>query len=187
VAALVGTFLIGVWVQRIARRSQDRRDQYQLRHELVTQISEAANALHFPLEEYVRAKQYGNEKDAEVQRKAVEDQYLKTRVMGEMLESRLEAYFSSNQPRDYWHQTKDLLMVRRLHALDRKNEIARKAGRSHTGMTGDQLMNIDLVVMEYRESLRNCIRAVLTSISILRGDRPKLSSVALLSPAFCIP
>jgi hypothetical protein len=167
VAAIVGSLVIGLFVRWIAIRAENNRNQYQLRHELITQITEAASALHFPLEEYFRAKLYGSEEDAEVQRKAFEEQYTKTRVIGEILESRLDIYFPSGQPKKYWHQTKDFLIVRRLHALDRTNEISRKAGRRHTGMTEDQLMNIDLAVSGYRMSLRNCIRAVLKERLVL--------------------
>jgi hypothetical protein len=163
ISVLGGTLVIGWWIQRIARGAQDRRDQFRLRHELVAQINEAANALHFPLEEYFRAKQDENAKDMEVQRKVFEDQYLKTRVMGEILESRLELYFPNGAPWRYWHKTKDLLLVRRLHALGRgEKAIGRKVGAGHTEMTLEHLMDIDVVKQEYRKSLKYCIRAVLT-------------------------
>jgi hypothetical protein len=62
ITATVGTLIIGSLAAWITRRAQDRRVNNQLRHQLVTQMTEAASTFHFEAQRYRRASRaIGNE------------------------------------------------------------------------------------------------------------------------------
>jgi len=165
ITATVGTLIIGSLAAWITRRAQDRRVNNQLRHQLVTQMTEAASTFHFEAQRYRRASRaIGNEgMELEDIRKWLADQYVKTRVTGEILESRLAGYFTSDRPRLLWHRTMDLCAIRyfALLGLDIDNLREKNAGPEHTNLTVEELMNEQLVLENYRRSLRDSIRAVL--------------------------
>ena len=143
IAALIGTLVIGsaaAWITRIA---QDRRTNHQLRHSLVTQMTEAASSFHFEAQRYRRAANGQSDEGADLPelRKKLAEQYVKTRVMGEVLESRLGAYFRSDHPRQLWHETMDLAAVRYFDLIGVLNDRLRalNAGPYHSGLTEEEL------------------------------------------------
>jgi len=176
VTAVVGTLIIGVFVARITRKAQERRAdnqlqeeriraQNQLRLELIGQMTESASSLYMATQNFWRKKEIekvGNDALAK-HREELDQQYRASRVVGEVIERRLEAYFLSNDPKALWHATMDLLTVRYFHliGLASENLLERNAGAEHTGLSVEQLRDQGLVLKTYREKLITGAQAVL--------------------------
>jgi hypothetical protein len=183
VTAVIGTLLFGSLAAWITRRAQDRRARYELRHQLIGELTAAASALYLHTQHYWRVLEQGRDGEANppsatregepagmvapptesTARKELDEQYLKSRVAGEVLESKLAAYFASEHPRDCWHRTMDLLTVRYFQLINRATEKLRRenAGPEHSGLTSEALKSPKLVLRTYRESLAAAIEAVL--------------------------
>src|SRR5688572_19660263 len=160
VSAVVGTLIIGTFVAWITRKAQERRADNQLREErtraenqlrlqLIGQMTEAASSLYMATQHFWRKKdveKVGND-ELEQHRKELDQQYRASRVLGEVIERRLEAYFLSGDPKALWHATMDLLTVRYFHliGLTTDNLLRANAGEEHTGLSVEQLTNQKLV------------------------------------------
>ena len=176
VTAVVGTLIIGTFVAWITRRAQERRadnqleeqrmhTQNQLRLQLIDQMTEAASGLYMTTQNFWRKKdveKIGND-DLAKYREELDQRYQACRVIGEVIERRLEAYFLSDNPKALWHATMDLLTVRYFHliGLATANLLENNAGEEHTGLTVEQLRDQRLVLKTYREDLMKAARAVL--------------------------
>jgi hypothetical protein len=176
VTAVVGTLIIGVFVAWITRKAQERRAdnqlkeeriraQNQLRLKLIGQMTESASRLYMATQNFWRKKEVekvGNDELAK-HREELDQQYRASRVVGEVIERRLEAYFLSNDPKALWHATMDLLTVRYFHLIGLANEnlLERNAGAEHTGLSVEQLRDQGLVLKTYREKLITGAQAVL--------------------------
>jgi hypothetical protein len=174
--AVVGTLIIGLVVASITRKAQERRADSQLREErtraenqlrlqLIGQMTEAASSLYMATQHFWRKKdveKVGND-ELEQHRKELDQQYRASRVLGEAIERRLEAYFLSSDPKVLWHATMDLLLVRYFHliGLTTNNLLRLNAGEGHTGLSVEQLTNQKLVLKTYREKVITSAQAVL--------------------------
>lgn len=151
----------------ITRRAQDRRATYELRRELVMQMTETAGSLVYAIGHYRRVKRgvLGEEiKSADIE-PALHEQYHKTRTSGKVLEVRLQAYFESDTVRKQWHRTIDLLAMRYWHALGRPGPGVRRknAGEEHSGLSVEELENEDMVEEHYHKAMDKVIGDVLTA------------------------
>jgi hypothetical protein len=187
ITTVLGTLIFGIFVAWIARKAQDRRSDNQLRDErirsdnqlreerirsenelrmqLIRQMTEAASSLYIATQDFWRKKNDDKvEKDELAKCRAeLDQQYRASRVLGEVLERQLEAYFLPNTPKVLWHGTMDLLTIRYFHLIDRTTEplLKANAGVEHTGLTTEQLKDQPLVLKTYRERLPESARAVL--------------------------
>ncbi|MBS1133502.1 MAG: hypothetical protein H6R02_643 [Burkholderiaceae bacterium] len=176
VTAVVGTLIIGTFVAWITRKAQERRAdnqlreertraEYQLRLQLIGQMTEVASSLYMATQNFWRKRnveRVGSE-ELDQHRKELDQQYRASRVLGEVIERRLEAYFLSSDPKVLWHATMDLLTVRYFHliGLTTDNLLRANAGAEHTGLSVEQLTDQKLVLQTYREKLITSARAVL--------------------------
>jgi hypothetical protein len=174
--AVVGTLIIGTFVAWITRKAQERRAdnqlreertraEYQLRLQLIGQMTEVASSLYMATQNFWRKRnveRVGSE-ELDQHRKELDQQYRASRVLGEVIERRLEAYFLSSDPKVLWHATMDLLTVRYFHliGLTTDNLLRANAGAEHTGLSVEQLTDQKLVLQTYREKLITSARAVL--------------------------
>lgn len=132
---------------------------------LISEMTEAASALYVATQNFWRKKrieQVGAPELAQF-RSELDQQYKATRIRGEVIERKLEAYFSNDNPRRFWHASMDLLTVRYLHLIDLATDKLRaiNAGDEHSGLTADQLKDQQLLLKTYRESVRKAAKAVL--------------------------
>jgi len=176
VTAVVGTLIIGTFVAWITRKAQERRAdnqlreertraEYQLRLQLIGQMTEVASSLYMATQNFWRKRnveRVGSE-ELDQHRKELDQQYRASRVLGEVIERRLEAYFLSSDPKVLWHATMDLLTVRYFHliGLTTDNLLRANAGEEHTGLSVEQLTDQKLVLKTYREKLIAGAQAVL--------------------------
>jgi hypothetical protein len=58
VTAVVGTLIIGTFVTWITRKVQERRAEYQLRIQLIDQMTETASSLYMTTQNYWRKKTF---------------------------------------------------------------------------------------------------------------------------------
>jgi hypothetical protein len=128
-------------------------------------MTEAASSLYIETQNFWRKKdveRVGSDELAQ-HRKELDQQYRASRVVGEVIERRLEAYFLSNDPKALWHAAMDLLTVRYFHliGLATDNLLERNAGDEHTGLSVEQLRDQRLVLNTYREKLITGAQAVL--------------------------
>jgi hypothetical protein len=165
-AAVVGTLIIGLFVAGITQRAQDRRARYELRRELITQMTEASSTLLYATVHYRRLKQgiFGEDVHLNDILPILYEHYRKTRTTAKVLDARLEAYFESDAPRHYWHAAIDLLAVRYYHVLGQATDEVREsnAGPTHSGLTAEELQDLNRVIESYREMMRKATVAVLT-------------------------
>lgn len=174
--AVVGTLIIGTFVAWITRKAQERRADSQsrdertraeneLRVQLIGQMTEAASRLYMATQHFWRKKKVEKTAPGELDqhRKELDEQYRASRVLGEVIERQLEAYFLSSEPRVLWHATMDLLTVRYFNLIDLMTDRLLKdnAGQEHTGLTVEELRDQGLVLKTYREKLIKAARAVL--------------------------
>jgi hypothetical protein len=180
-SAIVGTLIIGWFVTRITQKAQDRRAdnqlheelvraQHQLRLQLIGEMTDAASRLYMATQSFWRKKDVEGVAVEQLGpfRVALDRQYQASRVQGEVLERRLEAYFESDgpssvNPRLLWHATMDLLTVRyfQLIGLDTDALRTANAGPEHSGLSASELLQPKLVLETYRRKLRESARAVL--------------------------
>jgi hypothetical protein len=176
VTAVVGTLIIGTFVERITRKAQERRADNQLRDEriraqnelrlqLIGEMTETASALYMATQNFWRKKDIEKTDASELakHRLELEQQYRASRITGEVIERRLEAYFSSTDPIRLWHAAMDLLTVRYFYLLGLATEelMRRNAGEEHTGLSVEQLSDQQLVLNTYRAKLKAGAQAVL--------------------------
>jgi hypothetical protein len=133
VGPLITVVGIGFVANLITRRAQDRREENQLRHELIRQMTEPAWSLYFATRDYwlTREESQHAREDPEL-RKELEEQFRASRAAGEALENRLDAYFDSPEPKRLWHATMDLLRVQYLHYIKSPQSVDQWKGPEHT-------------------------------------------------------
>lgn len=152
-------------------RAQDTaRADDALRHELVTAMTESAGKLYLLTQHYWRAK-----KDASLDphdkgladvlvkmRDRLDAQYLESRAIGQVVEARLEGYFTSGKPRNRWHQVMDLLTVRYFQLVDRDTQklYEDNEGEHHTGLNVQQMRNPKTLLTAYHRTLNESVRVV---------------------------
>lgn len=171
----IGAVLIGYpLLNRITEKGQSRREDYSLRHELITQMTECANALFFLLQEYNRGVG-GTQTPAHINSDNplldVHAQYRKMRTRAYALESRLKVYFHDDRPWSEWHRCTDLLstLYHNLTAPDeikarvRMRNACQESGR-HSGLKSEDLAINKLIIDEYwNRALPESINAVLSA------------------------
>jgi hypothetical protein len=177
ISAVVGTLIIGGWLSQITRKAQERRadsqlredrirGEHQLRIDLIANMTEVASGLYMASQHYWRKKaREATPPETLAQfRKELDQQYRASRVAGEVLERKLEAYFQSKTPKALWHAAVDLLTVRYFHLieLDTENLLESNAGDEHSGLTVVQLRDQGLILKTYRDTLAKAAQAVLT-------------------------
>ena len=165
VAALVGTLGIGLFAARITARAQQRRQDRDLREQIIVEMTQTAGTLYFETQRYWRATKReatSPERLAEL-RMSIDERYHSARVAGEALEMRLRVYFSTDRPRLLWHATMDLLTVRYFQVVDLATDalLRANAGPEHSGLTVDQLKDVKLLLDTYRARILEATRAVL--------------------------
>ena len=176
VGAIVGTLIIGSFVASITRKAQERREdsrvleeraraEHQLRIDLIAKMTEAASGLYMATQHFWRKKDrenVGPEALAE-HRKALDEQYRASRILGEVIERQLEAYFPCGVPKALWHATMDLLTVRYFQLVELATDelLSANAGKDHTDLSVEQLRNPKLVLETYRRKLSESAQAVL--------------------------
>ncbi len=176
-AAVVGTLVIGSFLAWAARRQQERRTRYDLRHELISEMTRTANALYFAILHYcrVKAKELGREVELKDVAPILHAQYRETRSTGHSLDARLLAYFDSTEPHDNWHAAMDLLSVWYYHLFSQATQdlLEENAGPGHSGLAIEELkelLNKDKrhIGTAFRNSLRaatdNVLKAKMRSI-----------------------
>jgi hypothetical protein len=187
VAAVFGTLIIGYFLASISRRQQYGREDNALRHELVSQMTLSANELHFAIMHYIRVsdERLGEGLSLREMAPILHDQYRKTRSMGHVLDARLQAFFTTPEPRQAWHQAMDLLSVRYYDAIGQASDdlLISNAGPSHSGLEIDQLRELlsshaaaeslfrDLVQRANEEVLSAPLRRTATKVPS-SGDGP---------------
>jgi hypothetical protein len=181
VSAVVGTLIIGGLLSYITRKAQERRADSQLKEEriraenklrveLIGQMTEAASSLYIATQDFWRKKNKEKVPDENLvqHREELDQRYRATRVMGEVLERRLEAYFLSSEPKTLWHATMDLLTVRYFHLIGLETEEllkenAKNVEEEHSSLSITELRDQKLILKTYREKLPKAARAVLQS------------------------
>jgi hypothetical protein len=177
VAAVVGTLIIGSIANDIARRAQQRREDRELRVGVITQMTEAASALYRMTQQLWRAseREHAAQRFVDGIRAALDNQYHKTRVAGEVIDSRLQVFFESDLPRCKWHATIDLLTLRYFQVTKQLNDAILQANarnddpndpnREHSGLTIEQLRNpgsAKMVLDAHHAALKEATLAVYT-------------------------
>jgi hypothetical protein len=165
VAAFVGTLGIGLFAARITERAQQRRQDRDLREQIIVEMTQTAGTIYFETQRYWRAtkRETTPQERLAALRMSIDERYQSARVAGEALEMRLRIYFSTDRPRQLWHATMDLLTVRYFQVIDLATDalLSANSGPEHSGLTVDELRNPKLVLDTYRACILDATRAVL--------------------------
>jgi hypothetical protein len=176
ISAILGGLIIGVIVQWVARRTQERQGERSLRNALVAEVTDAADALYIQTQMFwrvVTGRSSSGKGELSTAQAQLDEQYRKSRVVGLVLESRLDVYFASDEPRRKWHRTMDFLTVRYFQVLAPDKGAARAARLRKlyeanakpecTGLNTEQLNSAKQVLNGYRTALRETTTAILTT------------------------
>jgi hypothetical protein len=175
VAPILGGLIIGGALQLVAWTAQRRNARHELRHELVQEMTEAASSLYMATQLFWRVntgRDPQRRDDLAQIRKDLDEQYLRSRTTGLVLESRLDAYFVKEDARRKWHRTMDFLTVRYFQVLmpdggkERADRLAKvykaNAKPSCTGVSEERLNNAQEVLKGFRQALSEASIYVLT-------------------------
>jgi hypothetical protein len=150
-----------------AANAEHSRDDA-LRQELVMSMTQAAGALYLTTQHYWRAKRDLSAATADQTetlrqlRADLDATYLNSRISGEVIENRLEGYFTSSAPRDRWHTVMDLLTVRYFQLIDRASDqlYEKNAGEGHSGLSVADMKKRDVLLARYRDECKRAVRSV---------------------------
>lgn len=158
-------------VNQVASAIQRRREAGEIRENLATEMTEAANSLYFALQSYWRAAKNLPLRDRKTNSELRENQrrldeaYQVARIKGQTIERRLLIYYKSRIPAQSWHRVFDLLTVRYflLHEHDghrRRSIRARNAGPQHSGLDDAQLNQPSVLVREIRTAIAEAVETL---------------------------
>ena len=146
VTAVLGTGIIGFILWKISDKADENRTKLEnkrakaeqelerdraqhefegsLRHDMLTAAITVSAELYFATQHYWRVNRDGERPDdGKLEaRKALDEQYLKSRAAGDVLEARLEALFATDQPTIAWHRIVDLLTVRYMQLTNQASD-----------------------------------------------------------------
>ena len=202
VTAVLGTGIIGFILWKISEKADDNRSKLEnkrakaerklerkraqhefegrLRHDLLTDAITASAELYFATQHYWRVNRDGGRPDGEKQeaRKTLDEQYLKSRAAGDVLEARLEALFATDQPTNAWHKIVDLLTVRYMQLTNQATDGLYKInergfeGKEHSGLSKEDLENpIELLAAYHRAS--KSVVPIILGTPLRRSDSAK--------------
>lgn len=147
-----------------AERARHGRDD-ELRHELITKMTETCGGLYLATQHYWRVKRDTDCDGAAIQRARAELDavYLRVRASGEVIENRLEAYFTTSVPHDLWHAVMDLLTVRYFQLIGQATDglYEMNAGGRHSTLSVEELRRPQLLLARYQEQSKAAARSVL--------------------------
>jgi hypothetical protein len=173
--ALLGTFAISLFANRITRkaqarredqrqRAQDMREDHALRGRLITAVTEAPTALYLATQHYWRVREDVSGEALQAARRALDDQYLDSRRKGMALQYELGLHFPDPAPSKLMHRVMDLLMIRYFQLIREggaSDNLRRlNAGEEHTGLTVDELKAPKKVLDKYHETLQALVDTV---------------------------
>jgi len=151
------TVLFGTWaIARITAHAQRRREEQQLRHDLIVEMSETASSLYLATQRFRRAQDESSEKDQlQTLRGWLAEQYHEKRAHGDAVEQRIRVNFPPDGPERHWHATMDLLTILyfQLMGYSSPGTYARNAGREHSGLTVSEMEDLQTVRDHYRQRL----------------------------------
>ena len=174
--AIVGSLIIGGFLAWIARRSQFRREDRQIRDKLIEDITRTLGTVNIKLELYERfviapVDDVQRAPDELGRRRGDLDAvYEASAATANSLESRLRAYFEGTSVAEAWHGAWDCLVVRYFSMIvpDRATlEIlyGENAGEGHSGLSVRQLADTEAVRSRYR-ALRNQVTEAVATFKL---------------------
>lgn len=211
VTAVLGTGIIGFILWNISDKADDNRSKLEnkrakaqrklerkraqhdfegsLRHDVLTAAITASAELYFATQHYWRVNRNGDRPDDENQeaRKTLDEQYLKSRAAGDVLEARLEALFATDQPTIAWHKIVDLLTVRYMQLTDQATDRLYEAnergfeGKEHSGLSKADLENTIELIAAYHRASKSLVPIIL-STPLRRSDSAKVQRQPVSDP-----
>lgn len=202
VTAVLGTGIIGFILWKVSDKANENRSDLEkerakaereleheraqhefegsLRHDMLTATITTSAELYFATQHYWRVNRDEEAPDDEKQeaRKTLDEQYLKSRAAGDVLEARLEALFATDQPTVAWHRIVDLLTVRYMQLTDqatgRLYEINERGfqGKEHSGLSKADLENPAALLAAYHRASKSLVPIIL-STPLRRSDSAK--------------
>jgi hypothetical protein len=180
VTAVVGGLIVVLAVYLITTTLQARRSATELKHQLISEMTEAASTLYQAIGAYYRALEAlglpagfvpaKNDHELLDLRNRVLGCYPLARVSQEVLEARLRAYFADNRVPVAWHAVRDCLLVlynlalggsvKRWDLVESQNAKGYQE-RYHTGLSVKQLAEWSTVYGAYARHLKAAATFVL--------------------------
>lgn len=175
VTAIVGSLIIGGFLAGIARRSQFRREDRQIRDKLIDDVTHTAGVFFIKLEVYRRfvieidpidgVHRFSDE--VRRRRDELDAAYEAGAVEATAMESRLKAYFPDPSVAAAWHGAWDCLTTRyySMIVVDRgklEDLYRRSADPEHAGLSVEQLADRVTVFKRYWELRDQAIEMVAT-------------------------
>ncbi len=188
VTVVVGTGLVTWILWRLDQRAdKDRRAQdqqqaaldqararkeleSQLRRTLLTPLLASASELYLSTQHFWRISRDPSRASEEPEaRKAMDEQYRKSRTTISVSELEFDALFDTDEPARLCHRIDDLLTVRYMKLIGKatdslyeQNSLNYK-GKEHSGLTSNELRDPKTVLNSYRSSLKELTRSVLNA------------------------
>jgi hypothetical protein len=152
-----------------------RRDQcraaFELKRELLAEMTKVSAMLHLSMQQYRRIKNHKNATGEErrLAHQTLDDQYQDCRLGAQVIEARLAVSFGSDAPRATWHKVGDLLTVYYFQladeAADKLAQLNSKGygGKDHPGLSAKDLPSRKLVLKAYRATRENMIKVLMAA------------------------
>ena len=180
VTVVLGGLAVGLYLRKQDAHRQSERNEAEARREaekagteyrqsLAVEATEAAESLYLATQRYWRSGRRDADSkaraDAEAtdeiptlseERDVLDNQYARSRTLGEIIGVKLQALDGHEETRRSWHAVMDLLTVRYFQVTDRATLGLRRAnaGDDHSGLDENQLASPALVLKAYRKRLR---------------------------------
>lgn len=167
---IVGSLLVGIIVNTLLDRKRQKDSDREFRKITISEISRVASSFYIDMVLYNRwattvSDKVRSKDTAKVD--ALRQSYRQFQIEAAALESRIDAYFAKDNPREWWHATTDLLTVRYHHVMRSASDTTfkrhqRQAEVQHSGLTLSELWDQSTVIKCYKIALKQSIIAIMT-------------------------
>jgi hypothetical protein len=161
-------------LERSNERDRARHDlENQMRRTLLSSVLSAASELYLATQHYWRVKEDPSRTSEEAEaRKAMDNQYRKSRAILTVSEVELEALFDTDEPSRLCHRIDDLLTVRYMQLIGKatarlyeKNALGYE-GKEHSGLSASEMESSvrkkpNTLLASYRNALKELAPSVL--------------------------
>jgi hypothetical protein len=181
VAALVGSFAVGIILNSWTARKADRTAVRDLRMSLIEESLVSANELRVASDLVYRSRMMGHSTDElRPLLHNARETYARCTIKMPIIETKLELYFPSSRASNLWHSVIDCLAIAYYMSIEAPPELmeyyyekfAKDAEHEHSGLDGQQIRDRSTVLRRARLSLLETTKLIsMSTISPPIGNK----------------
>jgi predicted DNA-binding ArsR family transcriptional regulator len=193
VTAILGSLLVGLFAQWVARKVQDQRDASTIRRQLVSDLTEVAGASSLELNAFGRLRGrltgrrsgYRSRRRLASAREVLDRQHFDSRVRGWVLERRLEIHYGEGSRASLeWHKTLDALHLAYLRLVEMQVDAELENQMlEHMGLPDERIgsapKDIERLLEASESGLKGATGSVLKDPMLITAARGRRNSSAV--------